>query len=51
MSKLISKGKKGNMDFNKKVIEYACGCRYSFNHYTVLERVCPDHENQLIAQC
>ena len=51
MSELISNKNKGNIDFNRKVIEYTCGCRYSFNQYTVLERVCPDHENQLIAQC
>ena len=50
MSELISNRKKG-IDFNKKVIEYSCGCKYTFNQYTVLERVCPDHENQLIAQC
>jgi len=36
---------------DKKIIEYSCGCVYSFNHYTRLERVCPDHENELIAQC
>jgi hypothetical protein len=30
-------------------IEYPCGCRYLFDHRIVLERICSDHENELIA--
>ena len=30
-------------------IEYPCGCRYLFDHRIVLERICSEHENELIA--
>ena len=53
VSELLPRKHKKDSDYsnNKKTIEYTCGCRYSFNHYTLLERVCPDHENEIIAQC
>lgn len=52
MSELISDNLEKVSEYkDKKIIEYSCGCVYSFNHYTRLERVCPDHENELIAQC
>ena len=48
MSELVSSnGYKGK----KKVLEYQCGCKYSFQDYTKLEHVCFNHENELIAQC
>ena len=31
-----------------KQLEYACGCRYLFNHQIILEHVCPEHEIELI---
>ena len=32
----------------KQEIEYSCGCKYLFNHQTVLEHICPEHERELI---
>ena len=32
----------------KQEIEYSCGCKYLFNHQTVLELICPEHERELI---
>jgi hypothetical protein len=32
-----------------KHVEYPCGCRYLFDHHIVLERICTEHENELIA--
>jgi hypothetical protein len=32
----------------KQEIEYSCGCKYLFNHQTVLEHICPEHERDLI---
>jgi hypothetical protein len=32
-----------------KHVEYACGCRYLFDHHIVLECICTGHENELIA--
>jgi hypothetical protein len=35
--------------YRNKYIEYPCGCRYLFDHRIVLERICTEHENELIA--
>ena len=48
MSKLVSSN---GYRIKKKVLEYQCGCKYSFQDYTRLEHVCFAHENELIAQC
>jgi hypothetical protein len=32
----------------KQEIEYSCGCKYLFNHETVLEHICSEHERELI---
>jgi len=32
----------------KQEIEYSCGCKYLFNHETILEHVCSEHERELI---
>jgi hypothetical protein len=32
----------------KQEIQYSCGCKYLFNHETVLEHVCSEHERELI---
>ena len=48
MSKLFSSN---GYKVNKKILEYQCGCKYSFQDYTKLEHVCFTHENELIAQC
>jgi hypothetical protein len=41
---------KGTSNYSrKKQIEYSCGCRYLFDHHIVLERICPEHERELIA--
>jgi hypothetical protein len=32
----------------KQEIEYTCGCRYLFNHETVLVHICSEHERELI---
>ena len=32
----------------KQEIEYSCGCKYLFNHQTVLEHICSEHERELI---
>ena len=32
-----------------KHIEYPCGCGYLFDHHIILERICSEHENELIA--
>ena len=32
----------------KQEIEYSCGCKYLFNHQTVLEHICSEHERGLI---
>ena len=48
MSKLASSN---GYKVNKKILEYQCGCKYSFQDYTKLEHVCFTHENELIAQC
>jgi len=48
MSKLLSSN---GYRIKKKVLEYQCGCKYSFQDYTRLEHVCFTHENELIAQC
>ena len=29
-------------------IVYSCGCKYLFNHQTILLHVCPEHERELI---
>jgi hypothetical protein len=29
-------------------IQYACGCKYSFDHHITLENVCPEHERELV---
>ena len=29
-------------------IEYACGCKYNFDHHITLENVCPEHERELV---
>jgi len=34
---------------DQKRIEYPCGCRYLFDHHIKLERVCSEHELELIA--
>ena len=36
-------------EYRNKYIEYPCGCRYLFDHRIVLERICTEHENELIA--
>ena len=48
MSNLVSSN---GYKVNKKMLEYQCGCKYSFQDYTKLEHVCFTHENELIAQC
>ena len=35
--------------YRNKHIEYPCGCRYLFDHRIALERICAEHENELIA--
>jgi hypothetical protein len=32
----------------KQEIQYSCGCKYLFNHETVLEHICSEHERELI---
>jgi len=32
----------------KQEIEYSCGCKYLFNHETILEHICSEHERELI---
>lgn len=52
MSELLASKSGNDTEVNeRKKIEYSCGCVYSFNHHTLLERVCSEHENELIAQC
>ena len=29
-------------------IQYACGCKYSFDHHITLENVCSEHERELV---
>jgi hypothetical protein len=29
-------------------IQYACGCKYIFDHHITLENVCPEHERELV---
>jgi hypothetical protein len=36
-------------DYRHKHIEYSCGCKYLFDHQIILERICPEHEQELIA--
>jgi len=48
MSKLVSSN---GYKIKKRILEYQCGCKYSFQDYTKLEHVCFTHENELIAQC
>jgi len=32
----------------KQEIEYSCLCKYLFNHETILEHICSEHERELI---
>ena len=50
-SSISSKGTSGNYATKrrkKQEIEYSCGCKYLFNHETVLEHICSEHERELI---
>jgi hypothetical protein len=48
-SPTMNQGIKGISKYRNTQIEYPCGCRYLFDHRIVLERICSDHENELIA--
>jgi len=39
----------GKSSYRDKHIEYSCGCRYQFDHQIILERICTEHEQELIA--
>ena len=32
----------------RKQIQYACGCRYLFDHHITLEHICQEHETELV---
>jgi hypothetical protein len=48
-SRTMDQGIKGISKYRNTQIEYPCGCRYLFDHRIVLERICSEHENELIA--
>jgi hypothetical protein len=32
----------------RKQVQYACGCKYTFDHHITLEHICPEHETELV---
>jgi hypothetical protein len=42
------KAKRIISDARNKTIEYPCGCVYLFDHYIILERICPKHEADIL---
>jgi hypothetical protein len=32
----------------RKQIQYACGCKYIFDHHITIEHICPEHERELV---
>ena len=49
-SRIIDRATKGiTNSYRNKHIEYPCGCRYLFDHHIILDRICSEPENELIA--
>ena len=39
----------GNNNNRCTATEYACGCKYNFDHHITLENICPEHERELVS--